>query len=223
MVLFRNLLVIMLLITLSYFTYHSHELMFLKSFLGWFETFFHEISHGIASLITGGIITSIELNWDGSGLCYSSGGNSTLTTFSGYFGASIWGSFIYLLTSHKNKLINNISIFGLLSIMIVFIFYSGNINTIIILFSMILILAVIYYFRKSSWSMLFSQFIGIYIIFNSLYSPTYLFGYTTMGDHISMQNHTGISSIFWIYLWVVLCSLVGLVTIYMSYKNNKYL
>jgi len=34
----------------------------------WSETFFHEISHGLAALLTGGSIDSITLNFNGAGL-----------------------------------------------------------------------------------------------------------------------------------------------------------
>ena len=149
----KQILILIGFIILSYFTYHIYELSFLKSFLGWFETFFHEISHGLASVFTGGQISSIELDWNGSGLCYSGGGNGTITTFSGYFGASIWGSFIYLLTSHENKTVNKISIGGLLTMMGIFIFYSGNFTTIIILLSMIMGRGIIFEtFNCSNWT-----------------------------------------------------------------------
>jgi len=35
----------------------------------WSETFFHEISHGLAALLTGGTIHNIALNFNGSGVC----------------------------------------------------------------------------------------------------------------------------------------------------------
>jgi len=39
----------------------------------WFETYFHELSHGIAALLTSGSVDRLELNFDGSGTIWFSG------------------------------------------------------------------------------------------------------------------------------------------------------
>jgi len=63
----------------------------------WSETFFHEISHGLMAVATGGSIVSLTLNYDGSGYCVSRGGVSLLIAFFGYFGCALWGLLIYLV------------------------------------------------------------------------------------------------------------------------------
>ena len=37
----------------------------------WITVFFHEISHGLMAMVTGGKINKIHLNFFGSGLCYT--------------------------------------------------------------------------------------------------------------------------------------------------------
>ncbi|MFQ5534642.1 MAG: M50 family metallopeptidase, partial [Sphingomonadales bacterium] len=61
----------------------------------WTATFFHEISHGLMAIATGGSIVKINLYPNGAGLCTSIGGSPFLIAFAGYFGAVLWGVLIY--------------------------------------------------------------------------------------------------------------------------------
>ncbi|MGD9163941.1 MAG: M50 family metallopeptidase, partial [Chromatiales bacterium] len=70
--------------------------------LDWFQTFFHELSHGLAALLTGGRIHQIHIAFDTSGSCLTSGGWLPLVLFSGYAGSALWGSLIYLSISAKH-------------------------------------------------------------------------------------------------------------------------
>ena len=56
-----------------------------------FVVMLHEISHGIASLSTGGTIEKIVLDPYQGGACYCGGGNAFLTLSAGYLGSLLWG------------------------------------------------------------------------------------------------------------------------------------
>ena len=56
--------------------------------------FFHELSHGIAAIATGGRIVSIEVVAREGGLCITQGGNPFITLSAGYLGSLIWGGLI---------------------------------------------------------------------------------------------------------------------------------
>ena len=65
--------------------------------LNWYETFFHELSHGVMALLTGGSVARMELNLDGSGMLWSGGSLlPALVTFAGYPGAVLSGIALYL-------------------------------------------------------------------------------------------------------------------------------
>ncbi len=56
-----------------------------------FVVFLHEISHGIASIATGGSIQRITLDPRLGGACDCPGGNAFLTLSAGYLGSLAWG------------------------------------------------------------------------------------------------------------------------------------
>src|SRR5690606_11745044 len=58
--------------------------------------FFHELSHGLAAIFTGGRIHGIELNARQGGLTYTSGGIALLITSAGYIGSMLWGGLLIL-------------------------------------------------------------------------------------------------------------------------------
>lgn len=60
-----------------------------------FVVFLHEISHGIAAVVTGGSIQRITLNPRLGGACYCPGGNALLTLSAGYLGSLAWGGAIF--------------------------------------------------------------------------------------------------------------------------------
>ena len=51
----------------------------------------HEISHGIASIATGGTIEKIVLDPQQGGACYCPGGSAFITLSAGYLGSLLWG------------------------------------------------------------------------------------------------------------------------------------
>lgn len=68
-----------------------------------FVVMLHEISHGIAAVVTGGSIDRIELTMDQGGRCYCGGGNAFLTLSAGYLGSLLWGVVLLLLASHLGR------------------------------------------------------------------------------------------------------------------------
>ena len=62
-----------------------------------FVVFLHEISHGIAAVLTGGSIVRIGLSFDEGGVCLTRGGWRLLILNSGYLGSLLWGALFLLL------------------------------------------------------------------------------------------------------------------------------
>ena len=56
-----------------------------------FVVLLHEISHGIAAVVTGGRISAIDVTPMQGGVCQCGGGNAFLTLSAGYLGSLLWG------------------------------------------------------------------------------------------------------------------------------------
>ena len=60
---------------------------------------FHEMSHGIAAIVTGGRVVSIEIVPEQGGLCTTAGGSRFVVLTAGYLGSLIWGGVILALAA----------------------------------------------------------------------------------------------------------------------------
>ncbi len=61
--------------------------------------FFHELSHGLAGVLTGGSIEQIFVSKEEGGFCVIAGGNRFLTLTAGYLGSLVWGGAILVLAA----------------------------------------------------------------------------------------------------------------------------
>ena len=70
---------------------------------GLFVVFLHEISHGLATVATGGRIVSIGLSVDEAGVLLSRGGSPFLILNAGYLGSLLWGVAFLLLGGRRTR------------------------------------------------------------------------------------------------------------------------
>jgi len=86
-----------------------------------FVVMFHEISHGLATVFTGGKINFIQFNSKLGGLCSASGGNKFIIASSGYIGSLIVGIllFIFAYDYKKIQILN-------FSLALILIFFTAN-------------------------------------------------------------------------------------------------
>lgn len=85
--------------------------------------FFHELSHGIAAVVTGGSVEGISLSTDQSGFCITRGGSLWLILTAGYLGSLAWGSALLLAaarTRHDRVITQALGI-GMLVITILYV------------------------------------------------------------------------------------------------------
>lgn len=62
-----------------------------------FVVLLHELSHGLAALLTGGEVHAIVVTADEGGLCRCPGGNAFATLSAGYLGSLAWGGLLFWL------------------------------------------------------------------------------------------------------------------------------
>lgn len=183
----------------------------------WMQTFFHEISHGFAAIITGGSIQTIELNLNGSGLCTSLGGIRFITAFSGYAGAALWGALIYIMADHSSpKRADRISFFMIGLITISVILWTRDLTTFFILAVMVVPFAIILKTKELAAEKYFMQFSGLYIVLNAIKSPTHLFRRLEKSDSATLAELTWIPEIIWILIWLGL----GALTLFFLFRRH---
>jgi hypothetical protein len=184
----------------------------------WIETFFHEISHGLMAITSGGEIVSLTLHYDGSGLCTSQGGVSVLISFFGYFGSAAWGLLIYLLADNTKPRSAHAFI-GLLIILLflVLVLWAENISTYVILTIMITLFSAGFRYANSKTLKLLLQLIGIFVLLDAIRSPLALIDGRDHGDGARLADLTMVPELVWIALWM----LSGLSMLFLIYRLSS--
>lgn len=168
----------------------------------WSQTFFHEISHGLSALLTGGRIHTINLHFNGSGLCTTSGGIHFIVTFAGYAGSAIWGMLIYRFAGALSSSNTKIMAFIMVSMLaITIVLWARDFSTLIILAVLLIMYCLPLY--QSLWSSIksFIQLVGIYVLLESIRSPLYLLDGLDIGDGAALAQLSWVPEIVWIGLW----------------------
>jgi hypothetical protein len=187
--------------------------------LNWLETYFHEISHGIAALLTGGEIINIQLFATGAGLCTTQGGISFLITFLGYAGATVWGWLIFKLANSHQRTAQIFSGVMIVLLLASIVLWARDLLTMIIIASLAVMFVFTVKMRKLYYLQLLLKFFGLSILLNSLFSPTYLFDGRDLGDGAALASMTMVPELVWVLLWCVL----AFVALYSLIKSNKTL
>ena len=65
--------------------------------------FFHELSHALAAIVTGGKVLEIVLVPEQGGHCLIAGGNGFLVSSAGYLGSLIWGGIILVSAANSKR------------------------------------------------------------------------------------------------------------------------
>jgi hypothetical protein len=177
------------------------QLPFISIPFKWLESYFHEISHGLTALLTGGSIVQIQLFPNGAGLCTTRGGSAFFISLMGYGGAILWGSLIfYLASSHrKTAQIFSILLIGLLASSIL-LWVRDLLTLFIVIVLLMLVIAQLKYSSQKHLQTLL-QLTGLLVLINSLMSPLYLLDGQAKGDGAALANMTFIPEIIWVVIW----------------------
>lgn len=61
--------------------------------------FFHELSHAVAALASGGHVQRVEIDLRQGGVCWTAGGNRFLILSAGYLGSLAWGGLLLVVSA----------------------------------------------------------------------------------------------------------------------------
>jgi len=183
----------------------------------WLESYFHEISHGIAAILTGGNVLRIQLFANGAGLCTTQGGIAFVISFAGYAGATLWGWGIYKLASAHQKAAQGFSVLIFILLVSSIVFWGRDVLTWFILGVLAALFLLTIKLQKIHYLQRLMQLFGLLILLNSLSSPSYLLDGRHLGDGAALASMTFIPEIIWVLIWF----LVALLALYSLYKTAK--
>ncbi|MCL1039097.1 M50 family metallopeptidase [Shewanella submarina] len=174
----------------------------------WLESFFHELSHGLATVISGGVVSHIQLFPNGAGYCFSAGGWPVLIGFSGYFGAALWGYLMYQMATRPAWV--KVS-YGILTALVALttILWARDLLTLIILIALGILFLAPLRFAQSNLLMTLLRVMALMVMLNALTSPFALMGLEGKGDAQLLSSLTWIPGWIWISIWLV-CSALAL-------------
>lgn len=180
----------------------------------WLESYFHEISHGLAAIFTGGSIVQIQLFPNGAGLCTTRGGWSFLISLMGYGGAIIWGCLLFSMASINRNIARTFSVL-LLCLLAgsILLWVRDLLSLFIVLVLLILVVAQLRYSRHKVVQQML-KIAGLLVLINSLMSPLYLLDGQARGDGAALANITLIPEIIWVGIWFVSA-------LFMTYRLSK--
>jgi len=190
------------------------QIPFISIPFNWLETYFHEISHGIAALLSGGSIIKIELFANGAGLCTTLGGSRFLVSFSGYAGAIIWGAIIYISAKSHQRVAQIFSLFIILLLSVTLILWARDLLTIFICLVLLVLILLSLKAKNLKTLQLLLQLFGMVVLLNGLYSPFYLLDGRSIGDGATLATLTLLPEFIWVIIW----STLGLSTLYFLAK-----
>lgn len=169
--------------------------------LKWFESYFHEISHGLAALLTGGNIISIQLFPNGAGLCTTQGGIRFVISFFGYAGAVFWGVSIYYFASMHHRIAQVFSGLIIILLLSTIIFWIKDLLSLTIMVVLTAIILLKFKIQNLRYFQILLQLIGAAVLLNSLKSPWYLVDGRSLGDGDTLANLTAIPELAWVCIW----------------------
>ena len=172
----------------------------------WLETFFHEISHGLVAIVTGGEIVHIRLFSDGSGYCQFQGGWLLLVSLSGYLGAALWGYLIYQITWYSERVSRMVVIALLVLLVMTMVLWVRDVLTSAILFVLVALFTLTLKWSSGPWVGHLLRIFGLVVLINSWNSPFFLVDGQSRGDGAQLADITFIPEIIWVSLWVVLAT-----------------
>ena len=169
----------------------------------WLQTYYHEISHGLAAFASGGDISRIVLRIDGSGVCYTKGGIRSLTLMSGYLGSVFWGVLIFLSTTVKSHRVFQ-SMLVMLGALLAFtlMLWARDLVSVGII-TVLMSLLVLQWRMESVWlAKRVFQFLGVYVLVDAIKAPLNLIDGCHRGDGAMLSDLTGMPEIVWIIGWI---------------------
>lgn len=189
-----------------------------------FGTFVHELSHGMAAILTGGEFRRFAVSPDLSGLAWSAGGIRWIITSAGYVGSAIFGGLLVILSARGVAARSVLFFMGVILALLCLIFVRNLFGIVSgLTLAGLLILAGEKLSAPLADGLLL--FLAVQMMLNALNSLTDLVWLSTYGANIMtdaqlMQQQTFIPAIFWAILWTGISVVILVAALAVAYRRT---
>lgn len=184
----------------------------------WWTSFFQEFSKALTLLLTGGSVENITLSLRGIGTSTLEGGYPWLTAVGGYFGLTVSGVLIYIMSDKIPKRYAVLEALLLAALIIMSMYFW--VRDFVSVFILLLILLFIFFTIKLHHRGLIKftiKFIGIYMILESLRVPLNLLdGRIDLKMMPMMQSNAFLG-----YSLIIIWCLLSLFALYWIWRWHK--
>ncbi len=168
-----------------------------------FVVFLHEISHGLAAVLTGGRIVSIGLSIDEGGVCVTRGGWRFVVLSAGYLGSLLFGALFLLLGGRRRRAPGVIALIGLFTLVVTLLYVRSWFG-----FLYGLAAAAVFLVAARLQPAVSEMLLAAVGVMSCLYAvwdiaSDVLLRSVPISDAAALANLTGIPGIIWGLLWVL--------------------
>ncbi len=180
------------------------QIPFVNVPFNWLESYFHEISHGLAALVSGGNIIRIQLFSNGAGLCTTQGGMAWLISFSGYAGAIGWGVLLFKVANFRQAFSRYITYVVLFLLITSCVLWVRDVLTLLICLVLIALFLATSKLKNYWVFPILLKVMALMVLLNGFQSPLYLIDGRGIGDGSALADITYIPEVVWIVIWAAL-------------------
>jgi hypothetical protein len=190
-----------------------------------FNTFVHELSHGLAAIVTGGSFRNFEVYSDGSGVAQSAGGVRWIISSAGYLGSALVGGALILITASgvsPRRVLLGLGI-GLAIACVLFVRNFFGIASGLVIAGAIVAAGLRLEARWASWLLLFLAVQTALNALDSLWGLVRLSTFHQSGqptDAGNMAAATGVPAFVWAIVWSGLAILILWQAVRMAYLSQ---
>ncbi len=174
-----------------------------------FVVFLHEISHGLAAILTGGSIVSIGLSFDEGGVCVTRGGSAFLILNAGYLGSLLWGALFLRLGGRRTRARSVVGVVGAFTLAVTVVYVRTGFGVLYGLAASLVLVAVASRLKPAVSEVLLAA-IGATSVLYAVWDigSDVLFRHSSQSDAAALAQLTGIPALAWGILWVIVSLLV---------------
>lgn len=195
----------------AFFAWAVRYLPLVERYFDWHDTFFHELSHGLAALVTGGTIVKLSLNWDGSGSLHHFGSKvPSIVSYAGYAGATLLGWLIFVVTSSSYRLSRRWALALAILILISAALWVRGFESLSICLVLVLGFIALWYFGSFLITQLVLQTVGLFLVIKGVEQAWWLMFHSRShkNDAHTLETLSGLPSVFWALTWLIISIVV---------------